>query len=447
MDLAIVAAAVGVLLVLVLRYKLPAFFALLLVSAGTGLTLGMGPMDIVASMRDGMASTLGFIAVVVGLGTMLGALLEYTGGVRAIAANLLARVGAERAGWALGITGLLVGIPVFFDVAFIILVPLIAQLCAASGRAPLYFATPLLAGLVVGHAFIPPTPGPLAVAELLEADLGWVIVMGLACGIPATIVAGPLLAIRFKSIAPRPLPGHDPAGMAGVGADVVRPAGTVEVGEAIFAIALPLALIVGNTLGQQILPEGATRTALAFIGHPFIALLIACLYAYIVFGLTRRVPAARLQEVTMRSLEPAGMVVLVTGAGGVFKEVLIDSGVGEHLGEFFGAQPLPPMLLAFLLAALVRIAQGSATVAMITAAGLTAPILQHLALDPLHTALVVIAIAAGATIVSHVNDSGFWLVNRLLGQTEGETLRSWTVTCTVAGFTGFAVASVIAAVL
>src|SRR5690606_22293023 len=227
MELLTVGAGIAVLLVLILRLRLPAFMALLIVSAGVGLTLGMPPSALLASITSGMGNTLGFIAVVVGLGTMLGALLEYTGGVRAIAANLLARVGAERAGWALGITGLLVGIPVFFDVAFIILVPLIAQLCAASGRAPLYFATPLLAGLVVGHAFIPPTPGPLAVAELLEADLGWVIVMGLACGIPATIVAGPLLATRFKSIAPRPLPGHDPAGMAGVGADVVRPAGTV----------------------------------------------------------------------------------------------------------------------------------------------------------------------------------------------------------------------------
>jgi Gnt-I system low-affinity gluconate transporter len=445
MELVTVGAGIAVLLVLILRLRLPAFMALLIVSAGVGLALGMPPSALLASITSGMGNTLGFIAVVVGLGTMLGALLEYAGGVRAIAGTLVARSGGDKAGWALGGTGLLVGVAVFFDVAFVILVPLIRPLCERTGRHPMYFATPLLAGLMVGHAFVPPTPGPIAVAELLDADLGWVIVMGLVCGIPATIVAGPVLARRYKDFPALPVTaiGADEGAKDAPG----QPQVTIRLGEALFAILLPLALIVGNTVGQRVFAAGGLRTVLEFIGHPFIALLLACLYAYIAFGVSRRVPAKRLQDIMTRSLEPAGVVVLVTGAGGVFKQVLVDSGVGDLLGNYFGQQAIPPVLLGFMLASMIRIAQGSATVAMITAAGLTAPILLHLSLGHAQTALVVIAIAAGASVVSHVNDSGFWLVNRFLDQTEAETLRSWTVISTVAGVTGFAMAALLAAIL
>ena len=441
MQILIVAAGIAALLLLILRFKLPAFVVLLIVSAGVGLALGMDTNAVIKSITNGMASTLGFIAVVVGLGSMFGALLEFSGGVRAIADNLLKRASETQASWALGSAGLLIGVPVFFDVAIIILAPLIHQLCLRTGRSPVYHAAPLLAGLLVGHAFIPPTPGPLAVAELIDADLGWVIGMGLMCGIPAMIVAGPLLARRFQNIAV----GRNIA--LSENTALVNESSTMTLKQALFAIVLPLALIVGNTAGQQLLPEGALRTTLAFVGHPFIALLLSCLYVYIVFGTMQRVPADKLLNVMNRALEPAGMVVLVTGAGGVFKQILVDSGVGDLLGAFFSQQAIPPMLLAFVLAALIRIAQGSATVAMITSAGLVSPILQHLDLDQLHTALVVIAIASGASIASHVNDSGFWLVSRCLNLTEAETLRSWTVLSTVAAITGFATASLLAVLL
>jgi Gnt-I system low-affinity gluconate transporter len=436
LNLLIVAGGIAALLLLVLRVKLPAFLALLIVSAGVGLALGMDTAAVINSIRDGMASTLGFIAVVVGLGAMFGALLESSGGVRAIADTLLNRFGHTRSTWALGCVGLLVGVPVFFDVAFIILVPIIVRISASTGRAPIYFATPLLAGLAVGHAFIPPTPGPIAVAELLGADLGWVITMGFACGIPAMIAAGPLLARRFRHLsAPteqRTAPSSEES------------ARVIPVGGALTAILLPLVLIVGNTAGQTMLKPSTARSILEFVGHPFVALLIACLYAYIIFGVRLGVPSKKLQGIMTRALEPAGLIVLVTGAGGVFKQVLIDSGVGKWLGDAFADQALPPVLLGFALAALIRVAQGSATVAMITSAGLVAPILQQLGLSAAHTALVVIAIASGATIASHVNDSGFWLVNRCLEQTEAETLRSWTLISTVAGMTGFATACVLA---
>lgn len=441
MQLLIVAAGVAGLLILILTFRLPAFVALLLVSAAVGLALGMDTTTLLDAMREGMASTLGFIAVVVGLGAMFGALLELAGGVRAIARDLLGRASDGRATWALGLAGLLIGIPVFFDVAFIILVPLFNQLSARTGRSPLFYATPFMAGLLVGHAFIPPTPGPLAVAELLGANLGWVIAMGIACGIPAMIVAGPMLAARLGRIA------------VGRTVTLVEPVAestqvdAMSLRQAVFAILMPIVLIVGNTAGQELLAAGPIRSALGFVGHPFIALLISCLYVYIVFGRMRGVSADRLQEIMTRALEPAGMVVLVTGAGGVFKQILVDSGAGSQLGAYFAESAVPPMLLAYLLAAALRIAQGSATVAMITAAGLTAPILAQLHLDELHMALIVTAIAAGASIASHVNDSGFWLVSRCLNLGEGETLRSWTVISTVASISGFAAACALAAIL
>lgn len=438
-----VAAGIAALLILVLKLRIPAFLALLLVSAGVGLALGMDTAAVLKSIRDGMGGTLGFIAIVVGLGAMFGALLEYAGGVRTVAQRLLAHAGGGRTPWALSTTGLVIGIPVFFDVAFILLVPLIHQLAARSGRPAIYYAIPLLAGLLVGHAFIPPTPGPVAVAELLEVDLGWVIVMGLVCGVPATIVAGPLFARRFLS-APAAAPAADQA--AAIAAET-SPDASIGIGAALFAVALPLVLILGNTAGGLTLPEGPLRTTLAFVGHPFIALLLACAYAYLVFGVRRRVPLERLREVMTKALEPAGVVVLITGAGGVFKQVLIDSGTGDLIGAFFAEQAVPPMLFAFAFAALIRVAQGSATVAMITSAGLTAPILQHLSLSAPETALVAIAIASGASLCSHVNDSGFWLVNHYLRQTEAETLRSWTVLSTLAGITGFVVACGVAVLL
>jgi len=439
MQILIVAASIGVLLLLILRARLPAFLALLLVSAGAGLALGMDGTAVLDAIREGTAGTLGFIAVVVGLGAMFGALLESAGGVRAVAASLLGR--PQGTTWWLGVAGLLIGIPVFFDVAFIILLPLVHQLASRTGRSALVFAGPILAGLAVGHAFIPPTPGPVAVADLLDADLGLVIATGIACGLPAMVVAGPLLSRRFGAIAVgRPIPMLEGAAAAG-------PEDRMAVGQAVSAILMPLVLIVGNTAGQQWLSEGVLRRTLAFVGHPFIALLASCLYVYVVFGVRRGIPSRRLQEILTRALEPAGLVVLITGAGGAFKQILVDSGAGDQLGAYLSGLAVPPVALAYLLAAFIRVAQGSATVAMITSAGLIAPVLRQLDLDQVQVALVVTAIAAGASIASHVNDSGFWLVSRTLNLTEAETLRSWTIVSTVASLTGFAVACVLAALL
>ncbi|NUO81040.1 gluconate transporter [candidate division KSB1 bacterium] len=427
-------AGIALLLLLVMRFKLQAFVALLLVSLLVGLAIGMPLQQILNSIRKGMGETLGFVAVVVGLGAMLGRILEISGGVERLAQTLLAKFGEEKAQWALALTGFIVGIPIFFDVGFVILVPVVYGLSRKTERSLLYYGIPLLAGLAVTHSFVPPTPGPIAVAEILKADLGAVIGFGILAGIPAAIAGGLLFANYIAKRIHVEVPEYFQTENAHVGKPLP------SFGMVAGIIFVPLVLIVANTVSGTWLPAtNVVRGILTFIGHPFVALLLATLLAGFLLGTRRGYTREELQEIATKALEPAGLIILVTGAGGVLKQVLIDSGVGEVLGKMMAASALPPIVLAFLIAAIIRIAQGSATVAMITSAGLMAPIITALSVKPVVLSLMVIAIAAGATILSHVNDSGFWLVNRYFGLSEKDTLRSWTIMETIIALAGFAV--------
>lgn len=435
----IVAASIAALLGLILRARMPAFLALLLVSAGFGIVYGMEPGAVIRSIQSGMGGTLGFVAVVVGLGAMLGALLEASGGIRSLTSGMLSAFGEKRAPLALGFVGFVVAIPVFLDVALIILAPVLYGLKAKTGRPIVAFAIPLLAGLAVSHAFIPPTPGPIAVADILGADLGWVIALGAITGLPAMLIAGPLFA-RWLERRPE-FQETGPDALTEAEDTDARP---VSFGLALSIVLIPLVLILAGTVveafargGNPLLPEAASG-AITFIGHPFIALMIACLIAWLAFGPVRGVPAGKLRAAMVKGLEPAGVVVLITGAGGAFKQILVDSEAGAVLAGALTATGISPLLFAFAVAAIVRIAQGSATVAMLTAAGLAAPVAALAGLEGASLALMVMAIASGATVLSHVNDSGFWLVSRYLGLTEAQTLKSWTVTATLVGFTGLA---------
>ncbi len=435
--LVVVAASIAALLGLILRAKIPAFLALLVVSTGFGIVYGMEPAAIIHSIQSGMGGTLGFVAVVVGLGAMLGALLEVSGGVRALSSGMLNAFGEKRAPLALGLVGLVVAIPVFLDVALIILAPVIYGLTRRTGRPIVAFAIPLLAGLAVSHAFIPPTPGPIAVADILGADLGLVIVFGAITGLPAMLVAGPLFARWLE---------RQPAFQGGVPDEQGVEAGGEGVGflTALGIVLVPLVLIVAGTIvdalgktGLLDLPEGVTRFVV-FAGHPFIALMIACGLAWGIFGRLHGMPSRALAGAMVKALEPAGVVVLITGAGGAFKQILVDSEAGAALAQTLTATGMSPLLFGFAVAAIIRVAQGSATVAMLTAAGIAAPVAELAGLNPVETALMVLAIASGATVLSHVNDSGFWLVSRYLGLSEAQTLRSWTVTATLVGIVGLA---------
>ncbi|WOI52415.1 gluconate:H+ symporter [Parvularcula sp. LCG005] len=442
MPLLMTALSIAGLLVAVLVFRLPAFIALLLVCILFGLSTGMAPARIITAIQTGMGGTLGFVAVVVGLGAMMGALLEASGGVEAISNTILRRFGEDKSQWALGLIGFLAAIPVFFDVAFIILIPVLFGLRDKSKKPLIYFAIPLLAGLAVTHAFVPPTPGPIAVAEILKADLGWVILFGALAGLPAMIIAGPLYAkflARMKTFQTEALATDGRADDS-----IIRAEHPIGFGSALTVILLPLVLILLSTVTKAVETGGTDINdtlvmVLTFIGHPFVALLIACLYAWIAFGLMRGLPRQKLHDAMLKSLEPAGLVVLVTGAGGVYKQILVESGAGRAVAEALTAGSMSPYLFAFTVAGIVRVAQGSATVAMITAAGLTAPVAQLAGMSGAELGLLVIAISSGASIVSHVNDSGFWLVSRYLGLSEAQTLRSWTVSSTLIGFVGLVV--------
>lgn len=425
---------ISLLLFLVIRTKLHAFVALLLVSLLVGILAGMPLGEVVKSMQSGMGGTLGFVAVVVGLGAMFGQMLEVSGGAERLARTLISKFGEDKSQWALGFTGFLVAVPVFFDVGFIILVPIIYGLAKKTGKSLLYYGIPLLAGLAVTHSFIPPTPGPIAVADLIGAEMGWVILFGAIAGIPATIIAGPIFAKYISKRLHVVVP--DYMNLEEIEYDKELPSFKLIAS----LIMIPLVLILLNTISGVMLEEGdPIRHILTFLGHPFVALTIATLLTFYFLGTKRGYSRQEVQDIATKALEPAGIIILVTGAGGVFKQILIDSGVGQVLGDMMAASPLPPLLLAFLIAAAVRVAQGSATVSMVTAAGLMAPLIEILQLEGPILGLMVIAIASGATVLSHVNDSGFWLVGRYFGLSVKDTLRSWTVMETLIGLVGLGV--------
>ena len=428
-----VLAGVAVLLGLILYVRLQAFIALLISSIVVGLTAGMSPMSVISTVQEGMASTLGFVAVVVGLGAIFGAILEHSGGAQALAEFLVSKFGEARASWALMLTGFLVAIPVFFDVGFIILVPLVYAIQRRTKKSLLLYALPLLSGLAVTHAFVPPTPGPVAVAEIIKADLGWVILFGIAAAIPAALVSGPLFA-EFIS---KRIHVDAPPAAKGEQGNIDPP----PVGGIVAIIGLPILLILASTLlSSPMIPDGALPESILgmirMAGHPFSALILANLVAWYALGIRRGFTREQLQDISTRSLAPAGIIILLTGAGGVFKQMLVNTGTGEMLARYFSEAGVSILLFAFIAAAIVRVLQGSATVAMITAAGITAPLLAP-DLGEASRAMIVIAIASGATMLSHVNDSGFWLVNRYLGLTEKQTFQSWTLMTAILALVGF----------
>ncbi|APH04853.1 GntP family permease [Bacillus weihaiensis] len=431
-------AGIFLLLFLVIRTKLHAFVALLLVSLIVGILAGMPLNEVVTSMQNGMGGTLGFVAVVVGLGAMFGQMLEVSGGAERLAQTLVKKFGEDKSQWALGLTGFLVAIPVFFDVGFIILVPIVYGLAKKTGKSLLYYGIPLLAGLAVTHSFIPPTPGPIAVADLIGAELGWVILFGAIAGVPAMILAGPLFATFISKKLHVVVP--DYMNLEEIEYDKDLPSFKLIAS----LIMVPLVLILLNTVSGVLLEEGdIVREILTFLGHPFVALTIATILTFVLLGTRRGYSRQEVQDIATKALEPAGIIILVTGAGGVFKQILIDSGVGQVLGDMMAGSSLPPILLAFLIAAVVRVAQGSATVSMVTAAGLMAPLISILGLEGPVLGLIVIAIASGATVLSHVNDSGFWLVGRYFGLSVKDTLKTWTVMETIIGLVGVSVALIL----
>ncbi len=464
--LCLMIAAVALLLFLILSLRVQAFLALMLASlfvaigSSQELTGGAGDLELTnigMEIQRGMGSSLGFIATIIGLGAIFGSLLEHSGGAQSLARSLLKLFGEKRASWAMVVTGFIISIPVFLDVALVILAPILYALSKKTGKSVLAFGLPLLAGLMVTHAFVPPTPGPVWVAYELGVGLGWVILFGCIVGLPTAIICGIWLPKKMSEklyIAP---PAEFDAGPDEHQENLPRFATVLAM------IGFPILLILIGTIVKEYLvlgiDTGLTRDEYAasvshavagasfplkllyFFGHPIIALLIATVLALIFFGYCRGYDKNELMDVTTKALGPAGIIILITGAGGVFKGVMGASGVSDALREVCQGWGIPVLLLAYLFALFVRAAQGSATVAMVTAAGLMTAMVEGLSQAQL--ALIVVAIAAGASAVSHVNDSGFWLVSRYMLMTEKQTFQTWTVISTAVSILGFTLAALL----
>lgn len=438
--LTVTAASIVALLFLIVKLKFQPFLALILVSLGAGLAIGMAPQDLLAFIVKSMGGTLGFVALNIGLGSMFGEMLRVSGGSERLALTLIDKCGDRTVPWALGLVGFLVSIAVFIDVAIVILVPLIYGIARRTGKSLLYYGIPLCAGLSVTHTFLPPTPGPIATASILGADLGWVIIWGVIAGLPAMAVAGPMFGKFISSRIFVPVPEYMVTGESKFDDPSKLPAFKGVV----LTLLLPLVLILGNTSAEMLLAEGnPLRDLFMFIGNPIIALLLTTLLTFWIFGHNRGFTADQLQKIATKALEPAGIIILITGAGGVFGKVLVESGVGKILADAMQDMNMPLVLFGFATAAIMRISQGSGTVAMITGASLTAPVAQLLGASPQMLALCTIAIACGGAAFSHVNDSGFWMANRYFGMSVSDTLKSWTVMKTIVGLTGLAICLVI----
>ena len=405
------------LLILIIKFKVHAMISILIGAVGIGLMAGMPLSDIIGSVNEGIGNTLKGIALLVGLGSMFGAILEESGGAQTLAVTMVRKFGDEKAAWALGITGLVVAMPVFFDAGLIILIPLAFSLAKRTKRSVLYYVIPLLAGLAVGHAFIPPTPGPVLVASMLGVDLGWVILIGIFCGIFAMIAAGPIWGSICGKKYMIEVPEHV-AQQADIDESKLPKFGTI-----VGIILIPLVLIIANSVAKVVPALAGIQPVLAFLGEPFMALLLATIAAMYLLGTRHGYNNAQLEKIMTKSLEPTGL--------------------GDVIGNAVANASLPLVLVAFIVAALVRISVGSSTVAMTMAAGIISAMPGISELSPLYLACVTAAIAGGSTVCSHFNDSGFWLVKSLVGMDEKTTLKTWTIMETLVGVVGFLVALVI----
>lgn len=454
------------LVVLIARFKLNAFVALILASVFVGMCSGLELSRIGQSFADGVGGVLGSIAAIIGLGTILGKLLSESGGARVIANRLINLLGPTRTHWSMMIVALVIGIPVFFAVGLVLLIPILFTVARETKTPLMWLGLPMLAGLSVAHGLLPPHPGPMTAIGLLNADTGRTLLYSLIIGVPVACLAGPILArwlvkrdterrspIRRDSGAPTTNAGSETGAPRQVIAghdedDGAHPPGfsAPSFALALFTILLPVVLMLFATIVDLRLdPANRFRQWADFIGHPLIALTVSVLFAYWSFGFARGFRREQLAKFSEECLGPVASVLLVVGAGGGFSRVLINSGVGDAIAGLVKAAPVSPLILGWLVAALIRVATGSATVAISTAAGILAPVAA--ADSGINVELLVLAMGAGSLILSHVNDGGFWLVKEYLRLTVTETLRTWTVMETVISIAALALVLLLNAIL
>ena len=424
------ACTLAFLLALILIAKLHAFLALLISAMAMGLCAGMPPEKVLKSIQNGFGEALGFIAVVIGLGAMIGRFLEYSGGGRALADWLLLKFGKEHAAWAVLVASFLVGLPIFFEVGFIILVPVVWNLTRETKRSLLFYGLPMAAALTVNHALVPPHPAPAAASQLLGGELGKTIIYGVLLSIPMTIMAG---MVYGQWIARRTNIGLPDIAKTQIQAPETEGAPPVPV--VILLLVLPVLLTFGATMAS--LRNIPFKSVAVFLGHPYSALLVTTLVAIYCFGIRRGMSREKALKLATDSLLPVGSLILIIGGGGALKQVIVDTGVGTYLGKMLMTSAISPLVVVWLISLCMRLAQGSATVAIITAAGIAAPLVKNLpGYSPNE---LVLALCCGGSAFSHMSDSGFWIVSQYFGLTVPECLKTWTTMKTLAATLGLGI--------
>ncbi|MGK4219023.1 GntP family permease [Kocuria marina] len=442
--LLIAAAAIAVLLVLIIKFRVHAFLALIIISALTAFATGIPTSQVVPVLLYGFGNTLASVALLVGLGAMLGRLLETSGGAQVLADRLIRAFGEKRAPLALGVASLLFGFPIFFDAGLVVMLPVVFSVARRLGGSVLTYALPAVGAFSVMHVFLPPHPGPVTAATFFEANVGYIILVGLICAIPTWYVSSYL----FGKFSGRRINLPVPA-ILGKAEDVRNPP---AVGTVVAMLLLPMLLIFLNTGLGTLAKSGAvseeTSKQLWFellraIGETPIALTLTLIIAALTIGKARGISGSAIEKTFESALGPVCSVILITGAGGMFGGVLRTSGIGNALEDVLADLGIPVIIAGFLIAAVMRVAQGSATVALTTAAGLIAPAVLAADYNAVQLAAMVVAVAAGSVVLSHVNDSGFWLVGRFLEMDVRTTFKTWTVLETIIGVLGFAIAAAI----
>lgn len=432
-----VAIAIIVLLILIMKLQLNTFVALVITAMVTGILLGMPFDKIVATIETGMGGTLGHIALIFGLGAMLGKLLADGGGATQIADTLIAKLGKKYVQWAMVIASFIIGIALFFEVGLVLLIPLVFTIAKRMNVSQLKIGMPMVTALSVTHGFLPPHPGPVVIAKELGANIGEVLLYGFIVAIPVTIIAGPVFAKIALRLTPTAFQREGDISSLGA-TKSFKDEELPSFGLSTFTALLPVLLMLFATLWQLISGhEGKAHNTLEsmiyFIGSAGTAMLIAVVFAVFSMGIRRGIPTKQVMNTLTQAIYPIGMMLLIIGAGGAFKQVLIDGGVGGAIEKIFTDVNISPILLAWLVAAILRLALGSATVAAISTTGIVLPLLQT---ADVNLALVALAIGAGSIFCSHVNDAGFWMFKEYFGLTVKETFLTWSLIETIISVSG-----------
>ncbi|MDC6364937.1 MULTISPECIES: gluconate:H+ symporter [Flavobacteriaceae] len=426
MPLLIAALGILLLFVLIAKLKLNAFLSFIIVCLFVGIFQGMELESLVKSIQRGIGNTLGFLVLILGLGAMLGKLVADSGAAQQITTQLVSKFGVKYVQWAMVITGFIVGIPMFYSVGFVILIPLVFTVAYSTGLPLLYVGLPMLTSLSVTHGYLPPHPAPTAIAAMFNADIGKTLLYGLIIAVPAIIVAGPLFARTIKKVEAKPLEEF-------YNADVIPKEELPSTLTSILTALSPIIFIGIGIAAEQFLEEGLLKNILTFMGNPVIALLISVLLAIYTLGVARGKKMKTVMDSLSTSVSTITMILLIIAGAGALKEVLIDSKVSDYIAESLKGSSISPLVLAWLIATVIRVSVGSATVAGLTAAGIILPIATSAEVS---AELMVLAIGSGSLMLSHVNDTGFWMFKEYFNLSVKETLSTWTVMETLVGIMG-----------